>query len=92
MRGMGERRRFCKESFLSYETMETIADMRRELYSVPLLVCVLYVCVYVCMCVFVCRGYLLTLCNAVAIFTVTAFPRIVLIPDACRHRLHVGSR
>ena len=34
LRGMGERRRFCKESFLSFETMETIDDLRRELYSV----------------------------------------------------------
>ncbi len=34
LRGVGERRRFCKEAFVSFETMEAIGDLRRELYMV----------------------------------------------------------
>lgn len=32
-RGMGDRRKLCKECFLSFETMQAIDDMRRELLS-----------------------------------------------------------
>ncbi len=31
---MGDRRKLCKECFLSFETMQAIDDMRRELLSV----------------------------------------------------------